>query len=640
MFWIVTEFLIGVSFAVFVTHFIPVREHKTSIASTIYIHIFYFLFPLFCLFLTEYPWNDKLWDLSFLHVFLNYIILLCIMSIFCFLFPRRDWGICLMIVFSGFVGLANTEVIIFRFYPIAPVDLLSIRTAAAVSDGYQIFFNKNIGLTIFFGCLLLLVVGIHKNFFKRNPIRLKKYLLRLLFALSVLCSFSFWVAKTDFYSTYELKNYEWDPARTYKENGFFLSFCAQIHDMIPQKPDGYKKQTALDIVEAGAAEFDKTYNYEACETSNAPVVLTIMNESFTDYSMIGDFSANDEYLSFFHSLQEDEGTLEYGYCYTSTFGGGTYKSEFEYLTGNSMANISGTLPYMMFDFYHMDSVVAGFNQNNYLSVASHPSFPTNWRRKFVYDGMGFSKFLDLDDFPATDTIKSIRGYMSDQEDYNRLVKEIKDTDEALFLFNVTIQNHGGYSSDELEHYDVDLPEPYNQYDDVKVFTALMNKSDLALEELISQLKKLNRPVILCFYGDHQPSLNEEFTTALLESQKDTASNSAEFVQRRYITPYLIWTNNMNYDVTYGAPSLNNGYNIITPTYLGAMSRYYAGCELTSYDKYLIQLRNKLPVLNINGCYTKETGFLSTDEIAAFDDGDLKTILKDYSYVEYQRIYNN
>ena len=643
MVWMIIEFFAGLCLMATIVHLIPQKQITASPFGIIYSSLFYLITPIFSLLLLDFPWNDTLFQISAFHILINYFLLLLLQSIFVLLTPRAEFGIYLTLILSGFMGIANLEVITFRFYPIAPVDLLSLRTAAAVADGYEIFFSRKIFFTILFALLFMTLVGIHKDLWnslakKTSSIRI--YLARVLLALCTFLTLFTWVSKIDFYDTYEVKNYEWDPAKTYKECGFALSFTAQLHEAIPSKPEGYTKTKAQEIINDGKNAFDASYPDYTASTSEAPIIITIMNESFTDYSMIGDFSANENYLSFFHSLQKDAGTLEYGYCYTSTFGGGTYKSEFECLTGNSMANISGTLPYMMFDFFSMDSVVNGYNEAGFTTVASHPSFPTNWRRNTVYKGMGFSDFLHLSDYSPDLSLQDSRGYMSDAANYDRLLEEIKNHDEPLFLFNVTIQNHGGYEEKDLGDIAVDVDSKYNQYEDLRIFSGLMEKSDAALESFIQELKKINRPVILCFYGDHQPSLNQDFLEDLLSSEKNKSLSAAELEQKRYITPYVIWTNQKSPSNSFATPvSTDGNYNIITPTYIGAMAKYYMGCTLSDYEKYLIALRSKLPVLNTSGCYTIESGFVSSSEYDTITDENLTELLKDYSYVEYQRIYD-
>ena len=65
-----------------------------------------------------------------------------------------------------------------------------------------------------------------------------------------------------------------------------------------------------------------------------PNVIVIMNEAFSDLSVIQSFETNEDYLPFFRSLTEN--TIK-GQMVASIKGGGTCNTEFEFLTSSSQA---------------------------------------------------------------------------------------------------------------------------------------------------------------------------------------------------------------------------------------------------------------------------------------------------------------
>ena len=62
-----------------------------------------------------------------------------------------------------------------------------------------------------------------------------------------------------------------------------------------------------------------------------------MNESFSDLNVLGDFTTNEDYMPYLHSLQNGAENTVTGYLNVSVCGGNTANTEFEFLTGNSMA---------------------------------------------------------------------------------------------------------------------------------------------------------------------------------------------------------------------------------------------------------------------------------------------------------------
>ena len=65
-----------------------------------------------------------------------------------------------------------------------------------------------------------------------------------------------------------------------------------------------------------------------------PNVIAIMNESLADLNVDGPFETSEDYLPFIHSLTKN--TIK-GKLYVSIEGANTANSEFEFLTGNSLA---------------------------------------------------------------------------------------------------------------------------------------------------------------------------------------------------------------------------------------------------------------------------------------------------------------
>ena len=63
-------------------------------------------------------------------------------------------------------------------------------------------------------------------------------------------------------------------------------------------------------------------------------IICIMNESLADLKTAGDFETNREYFPFLNSLEEN--TVRGSLC-VPVFGSMTSNTEFEFLTGDSMA---------------------------------------------------------------------------------------------------------------------------------------------------------------------------------------------------------------------------------------------------------------------------------------------------------------
>jgi phosphoglycerol transferase MdoB-like AlkP superfamily enzyme len=301
-----------------------------------------------------------------------------------------------------------------------------------------------------------------------------------------------------------------------------------------------------------------------------------------------------------------------GYVYTSVCGGGTCNSEFEFLTGNSLANLSaGAYPYQRYNLSNCSNMAAIFGNLGYETIAIHPYRAQNWNRAAVYDRFGFDDFLSIEDMSG---IERISWGASDAYDYKQLIQAYEERESPIFIFNVTMQNHGGYYSqlDTTKVSYVDIEEQYQQYEDVINYLTLVSASDAAFAELIEYFSNQTDPVIICMFGDHQPSLDSAFIDSLMaDSEQENPSEC------RFITPYVIWS---NYDTGVEAEQKDMSVN-----YLGMNVLQLAGID-TAYSDYLLDLETQLPIINTVGYQTSDGTWHSLSE--EYD------VINEYKTVQY------
>ena len=128
------------------------------------------------------------------------------------------------------------------------------------------------------------------------------------------------------------------------------------------------------------------------------------------------------------------------------FGAMTSNSEFEFLIGDSMYLMPrGSVAYQFYVNPGVRSMVSTVRDQGYTPVAMHPYPAENWNRRICYNNMGFSDFMDISAYESRD---ELRNYISDLSDFKVITEYIEqkaNPDDKLFLFNVTMQNHGGYT---------------------------------------------------------------------------------------------------------------------------------------------------------------------------------------------------
>ena len=102
-------------------------------------------------------------------------------------------------------------------------------------------------------------------------------------------------------------------------------------------------------------------------------------------------------------------------------------------------------------------------------------------------------------------VSYVRKYISDASDMQHIIDtyEKKEAGKPAFIFNVTMQNHGGYT-DVYPNFENDIQAQYNS-DALNQYLSLIHKTDAALEDLVSYFSKVDEKTVIVFFGDHQPS---------------------------------------------------------------------------------------------------------------------------------------
>lgn len=637
---------------------------KTSQKLKIAYHIFLCILPFLFFLLAEMPWNTYLLRYDPLRVLFNYALFLLFELFFFFLLRDSRPGLSLLAVISFVIGAGNYYVLKFRGSPILAADITAFSTAASVAGDYTFEIGDGIARALL---LLFLVLSILSAFHETGVTRaewkfqlsLKRIkdkkltpyktvrILRPLVSLAAACSFVICLFYGNFAGNFAVPVNMYVPLITYREVGFVPGFMSFFQKMRIAKPEGYSQDKVEEILEpytsdtiraakpqttAPAAASTLSHSDSAEKKEEKPTVIAIMNESFSDLNTVGPLSCTAEHLSFLKSLKDDPGTVEYGWNYVSTIGGGTSTTEFEFLTGNSMAELQGTNPYGAFTFDGKPSFVQVYKEQGYSAIAMHPENPNNWRRSTVYPALGFDQFLSIDSFAGYE--KTVRDRISDRGDYEKLLRVAADTDGPLFLFNVTMQNHGEYDLNLIPADErVQVDETYASYQDFAAYESLIHQSDEALSYLIDELRKLDRPVLLCFFGDHQPNLNDELEQKLSDAGKQENEPALITEERRYMVPYFIWS---NYGVTPQDVAKDaSGTDISSTNYLGARVQAYAGLSLSSYGKYLLTQRSQMPVFNKLGFYGNDGAWHT------FDDAPeaYAPWISHYNIVEYNALFD-
>lgn len=515
-------------------------------------------------------------------------------------------------VFFALVGLTNYAVLSFRSTPIVPWDIFSIGTGVSVLRSYDLTFHARQWLTLL-GFVLLYFLQLPAKWKldrKRAAVRIGGC------AAAILCFFSLGkFTQTDAgVEKLHLYPFLFTPTIMAERNGFFVTYIMDHKYLTVEKPAGYSKEAAETLLqEAGALRED------TAGAGNAvyPHLIVIMDEAFSDLSVLGNLETNTDPVPFLHSLQQSGANTVTGELSVSVKGGNTANTEFEFLTGNTMAFLpEGSIPYQQYVTHDLDALPRYLTSLGYTSTAIHPYRAAGWNRDTVYPRLGFTQSLFREDFTAPTRVRS---YISDESSFAKIVEVYEAGDGPQFIFNVTMQNHGGYGEG-AENFpeDVAAENADNAYLDR--YLSLLKITDDALKHLISYFENEEEPVVLVFFGDHQP--NDTVAAPVLAANGRSVKDlTDEEEDQRYLVPYLIWAN-FPLEAEHGKETSVN--------YLAGQMLFAAGVPLSDYQLFLTEQETAFPILSAQRV-VDAAGNRSTAE-------ELGAPLDDYRRVQYYELF--
>lgn len=495
-------------------------------------------------------------------------------------------------------GLTNHYVMAFRSTPFVPWDLLSVRTAASVAQNYDFTPTpRMIVVTVLFVLLMVAVRVLRKVPRIKLPIRLGSAVLCGL----ALCLFVNTLQQETFQNKHYLYPFLFTPAYMTKVNGMAVTFAMDLAYVAVDKPEGYSAEEAQKTLE----QYGNTDNVFADDEENTndsknrgedannkdlPNIIVIMDEAFSDLSVVGDLETNEDYMPFMHKMQQGADHTITGYAQVSVCGGNTANSEFEFLTGNTMSFLpSGSIPYQQYITKDTPSLASYLASLGYETYAQHPYYASGWNREKVYPLLGFEHLNFIDDY-ANKTY--VRKYVSDDADMQHIIDtyENKEDGKPAFIFNVTMQNHGGYT-DAFSDLSEDVHATNYNSEVLDRYLSLIRLTDQSLEKLVDYFSNVDEKTVIVFFGDHQPS---DTVAAQVQDSMLLPGESVpdEQLRKRYQVPYLVWA---NYDID-GATQQNTSLNYLSAEVLKA-----AGVPTDAYQNFLLDLQKSYPVMSAAGC---------------------------------------
>lgn len=544
--------------------------------------------------ISEFYWLYLFGSLFFFFVLLGFAALL----------PNIYTGPLVTVLACVLLGITDYKKLITTGEPLFPWDLLLVK-----NTGEMLRITKGMISPLAVTLAVIVIAGLIYLLTKLPKIKIRLPL-RIFFttlSLAMITGFILMVGgQYTLASSIQYQNIFWNQKVNYTQNGFVFAFTGNLKQNLMEKPECYSREAITKIAEKYSALPDLAASYQTAEQPN---IMYMMDEAFFDPTRMPTYTMSADPLTFIH--QEEKKTPS-GFLLSPEFGGNTANVEFEALTGMSMYFLKdGSIPYQqrIVKMSSLPSIVSILKERGYQTLALHPFDETFYNRNRVYPILGFDRFTSQKDLQNAARITP-NGYISDMSAVQEAVKELKASEQPTFLHLITMQNHfpfvkGPNGPNTISVEGVQAA----QKDELETYVQDTKLTDGALSYLSEQLKTIQRPTLVVFWGDHLPALS-----AGIYTQAGWDSNP----RQKHETKLLYMA---NYDI--GKQSLGT----MSPAYIGPTVFQMTGLKLPAYYKLLEKVKAEIPGLS-------KSVLIGTSGIISDLTAAQQALLDDYRLVEY------
>lgn len=294
------------------------------------------------------------------------------------------------------------------------------------------------------------------------------------------------------------------------------------------------------------------------EAAVYPNVIVIMNESWwnTDSIDADKVSFSQDPMGVFKELSDRCIT---GYLTSNVYGGGTVRSEIEFLTGFNAKYYLADSAYTRIKEHRFPSLADYFNGLDYETVAIHPYYGSIYNHDTAYEVMNFDKIIFAEDMLYKDIYTR---YISDESLAKQIISEAAGNGgEHKFIWGVSIANHIrvlDYTAKPAEDYDypitMDLKESElskKDYDTLLNYVNGIYLANQAFKELVEYFSETEEPTIILMFGDHSPYFSAETLEAigLCVEEEDWAKECLCSI------PVILWSNFSQNEIHFSGESI-------------------------------------------------------------------------------------
>ena len=559
-------------------------------------------------------------------IIITYIFLLSLQGFIFALCGRGIVSFIITSVLAYFFEFVNQTMYLLTGDPLLPTDLLMVGNIGEIAGFVRIPFTLSelVGLILIIAVITFYALSLKSAKRKKFTIP-SRLVLSLILVVFFAVNCYFLAIDRDFRHTtlekFDITRRGFNPIEDYQASGSILTFLPRIGDMFVAAPENYSRENVEKIL--------NEYTNDVSFNGIKPNVIAIQNEAWWDPTTIPNATFSVDPMALYHEYEKDKLHVKTGFLKTPVFAGGTCMPEFEFLTGMSTLNLpANTYPYIQSIKGDTASFVWEYAKNGYDTIAIHPYKKNFYERDVAYKFLGFEKFSGDVDMTFTDKSGV---FISDESAFKEIIREYEEKEnERAYIFCVTIQNHGGYTTKRYDEYDVEITSDALTEDDLICLTDFSQgvyETMEAFKMLTDYFEQASEPTLIVMYGDHLPLLGNSGETyinggMIADEYKDAYSASPNL----YETPYILWA---NYDI-----SKTNIADVLSPAALGLETYKMSSLDNTPhYYNLFDRIYQSIPIYH-HHMLVKANGMPFGDD----DEEEFVPIISDYKLMQYDLLH--
>lgn len=442
------------------------------------------------------------------------------------LFKRRVFVALVVCIFWMVLGIGNGVLRSFRKTPLTMPDIVSLDDGLRVMPEYFSKFQMAlviVGIVLVIGGIVFLAIKSPKT---KDKIHYFKSAFITALSFGVVMLLTHIGPKVGFLA----ENFG-NIANAYEKYGFGYCFMCSVFDSGIDKPKDYsgeKVDQLVDEIETKVPDVLGNNQEVELDKDEYPNIIYVQLESLFDPAHLKGLEFSEEPLPYLKSLYAE---FSSGYFSVPSFGAGTANTEFEVMTGMNLDDFGpGEYPYKtILKDKACESICFDLKNYGYVTHALHNNDGDFYHRNTVFGKLGYDTFTSIEyieEYEETPT-----GWCTDDCLVGEIVGMLKSTEKQDFIYTISVEGHGDYvpvTEDMGMNIVVSNNEVTGSPETFEYYVNLIHRMDGFVEDLITEISKIDEKTIVVFYGDHLPTYNI--------SDDDLTNGDI------YQTQYVIWNN--------------------------------------------------------------------------------------------------